>query len=193
MRDPSRRGALNMLTILGACCAFGLALAAIKGDGAGWRFVVGNLSAPYVIPPLLAGRAAPTTAAAVGRGVAAVTATLLGFYLWEAAAFALVTRDSAPHVLLITALGTALGASFGALGSRTRRAMRGIVALSIATPFLLEPVVQVLPGRLGNLRGDPAALQHYPYIFLAEVILGTIGALLFLSTKDRGAASKSAA
>jgi hypothetical protein len=185
-RDPGTRGWAGLAVLLAACCAFGLTLAAVKGDGTGWRFVVGNLSAPYAIPPLLAGRRADDAFAAAWRGVAAVTATLLGFYLWEAVVLGLVTRNGAAHVLLVAVLGVVLGAAFGVLGWRSRRRMTAILALAVATPFVVEPAVQVLPGRLGNLRGDPTALHHYPYIFAVEVVLGCLGAVLLSGSSVPG-------
>jgi hypothetical protein len=183
--EPLRPRPLLLAAVLLACCAYGLALAVLKGDVAGWRFVVGNLSAPYVIPPFLLGRSAASKARALGAGAAAVVTTLAGFYLWEAAAFDLINRHTVAHVVLITALGLLLGPVFGLLGWISRRRLTGVVVLALVTPFLAEPLVQVLPGQLGNLRGDPVALRQYPYIFAAETILGCAGVLLLLRRGDR--------
>src|ERR1700712_3955456 len=135
MSEPPRPGRPLLPAILLACCGYGLALAAIKGDGSGWRFVVGNLSAPYVIPPFLLGRSFRTRTAALISGAAAVVATLTGFYLWEGAAFDLVNRHTAAHIVLVTALGLVLGPVFGLLGWRSGQKMTSVVALALATPF----------------------------------------------------------
>jgi hypothetical protein len=79
--------------VLAAAAAAGLCLGLLKGNSAGLRGAVGNLSAPWLLIGVLAGFGAVTTRAGAARGLAATLLALLGFYV----ALTLVLGDQLGH------------------------------------------------------------------------------------------------
>src|SRR6476661_797641 len=71
--------------VLLAAVAFGVLVAALKGQDAGVRDTLGNLSAPWVLVPFLAGARFTRVRSGALAGAAATLAALLGFYVAEAA------------------------------------------------------------------------------------------------------------
>jgi hypothetical protein len=67
-------------------------MAVIKGQNAGVRDAVGNLSAPWVVIPFLAATRYSSVGRATLVGIATTLASLLGFYVAEAAIL-----DLGPH------------------------------------------------------------------------------------------------
>src|SRR5262249_41495915 len=90
---PGRR-VRRVLLLMICAVAFGASESIFKGNGAGLRDGIGNLSAPWVILPLLAGALGSRGNIALGAVVGLLTtlAALAGFYL--ANAFVL---DLGPH------------------------------------------------------------------------------------------------
>src|SRR4051812_30919620 len=120
MRRPP---AIRPLWLLALAVAFGVVMAVIKGQDSGARDAIGNMSAPWVVLPFLAGmtRARPWQSALAG--IAVTLAAFIGFYSAEAAVL-----DLGPHpwyVDLRLTLGSghvyetwgiASGALYGVLG-----------------------------------------------------------------------------
>lgn len=178
------RPGITLAVALASASLYGLLLAVVKGDDAGWRFVVGNLSAPYVLPSFLLGRRTSRINWGAALGVAAAETTLVGFYVWEGLAFDLVTKHSVAHITVVAVLALMLGGAYGGLGALSRRTPP-VAGLLLALPFFIEPLVQILPGRLGDLRGDPNALRDFPYIFVLEALLGCIIALVLVRRSSK--------
>lgn len=145
-------GARRVAVAVGAALAFGVGMSVLKGNGSGVRDAIGNLSAPWLILPFIAG--AWAGGGRVGRaaavGVAASFAALAGFYFTNSFVLAL-----GPHPWLVDLrlafgggyffkLGAISGPVFGALGGLWQR--RGLTALGVMVAALLifEPVAWLL-------------------------------------------------
>jgi hypothetical protein len=89
-KDLSSARKLTVL-VLGSV-AFGVIMAAIKGQDVGVRDALGNLSAPWIVIPFLAGMRCTSVWRATLVGIATTLASLLGFYVAEAAIL-----DLGPH------------------------------------------------------------------------------------------------
>lgn len=136
--------ARRLLLVLVAAATFGAAMSVLKGNDAGIRDDIGNLSAPWLLLPFFAGAAVHRReATAAAAGLAATVAALVAFYV--ANAFVL---DLGPHSL-VADLRLTLGATgywiprglisgpvFGALGGFWRR--RGYPVLGVAVILLLD-------------------------------------------------------
>ena len=74
---------LRLLLIFVGVCAFGVLDAIVKGHHGGMRNVIGNISAPWAILPILAGSIAVPRRLAVGAlaGVASTVAALASYAL----------------------------------------------------------------------------------------------------------------
>jgi hypothetical protein len=158
--------------------AFGVVVAVIKGQDAGVRDALGNLSAPWVLVPFVAGVAVRSLWRGATVGVLVTLVSLLGFYAAEAAIL-----DLGPHPwyvdLQLTMVwnvywtwGIVSGLLYGVLGAlwSSRRSVAAAVAVGVA--FVAEPVIALLVQRTGMWGGE---LLHYPWIWSAEVLLGLAG------------------
>src|SRR5438093_1321141 len=106
-----------------AALAFGATIAAIKGQDVGFRDALGNMSAPWVLVPFVAGAQGRSFGRGALLGVAVTLLALVGFYVAEAAVL-----DLGPHPwwvdLQLTvkwnvydSWGIVSGLLYGALGS----------------------------------------------------------------------------
>jgi hypothetical protein len=187
-----RRIALALVTAL----AFGVAWSVAKGNAAGIRDAAGNVSAPWLILPLIGGalaaRQRPVLGAAVG-----LTMTLLalgGFYL--ANAFVL---DLGPHTTLQDVAltmhavgdmwfryGIVSGIGFGAAGSwlAGRRSLAAVGAI-VATLLVCEPAAWMA---WGALRGGGVSLSGIdPVVSAIELACGlALAATLRARRQSRG-------
>ena len=134
-------------------------MSVVKGNDAGIRDDIGNLSAPWLLLPFFAGAAVERRDLAAAAGLAATVVALVAFYV--ANAFVL---ELGPHSLA-TDLRLTLGATgywvprglvsgpvFGALGGLWRR--RGYPALlGVAVLLLLdaEPLFWIAAHRMGGI------------------------------------------
>lgn len=132
--------------------AFGVTWSIVKGNGAGVRDAVGNLSAPWLLLPFLAGALAAKARPAMGAvvGLLATVAALAGFYV--ANAFVL---DLGPHPLLMDvrlavvagkryfALALLSGPVFGALGGWWQRHRSTSMAVLVTSLLVCEPLVWI--------------------------------------------------
>src|SRR5262249_52757537 len=77
--------AMRMVLITGIAVIFGIATAWIKGNGAGLRDAIGNISAVWLLLPFAAGAATGSRRVIVGAisGWVATLAALIGFYFAE--------------------------------------------------------------------------------------------------------------
>jgi len=176
------RTARTLLLIVLAAAAFGAAMSVVKGNDAGIRDDIGNLSAPWLLLPFFAGAAVERRDLAAAAGLAATVVALVAFYV--ANAFVL---ELGPHSLA-TDLRLTLGATgywiprgivsgpvFGALGGLWRR--RGYPALlGVAVLLLLdaEPLFWIAAHRMGGIASF--AFQPSLAASAAEAALGVAAA-----------------
>jgi hypothetical protein len=137
-RPDARRGSVPLLLgLLLLAVAFGVLMALVKGTGAGIRYEVGNMSAPWLIVPVLLGRTARGHLAATLLGGLAALFSLLAFYATAAVALGLVSSSATiGNNLFFVIAGTIGGAAFGLFASLWRE---GAVLLPLV--FLAEPLV----------------------------------------------------
>lgn len=160
---PVRRFALVLMVAL----ALGVTWSIMKGNGAGVRDAVGNLSAPWLLLPFVAGalvaKGRPATGAGVGLFV--TLAALAGFYV--ANAFVL---DLGPHPLLVDvrlavvagkryfALALLSGPAFGALGGWWQRHRSTSMAVLVTSLLVCEPLVWIAVASWFPARSYPGVL-----------------------------------
>jgi hypothetical protein len=173
----SRLRTRRIVGLLPAAVAFGVLVAAIKGQDTGVRDALGNTSAPWVVLPFLAGARCSTLRSAALMGLAATLAAFFGFYLAEAAIL-----DLGPHpwyVDLRLTLGSGRvyeywglvsGSLYGALGWAwaSRRLVAGPIAVGLA--FAAEPLIVLCLQRAGIWGGGE--LMSYPAVWIGEVAIG---------------------
>jgi hypothetical protein len=165
-----------------AAAVFGAAMSVLKGNSAGIRDDIGNLSAPWLLLPFFAGAAMQRDeVAGAAAGLAATASALVAFYV--ANAFVL---DLGPHSLLsdlrltVGATGYWLprglvsGPLFGALGGLWRR--RGYPAVGVVVLLLLdaEPLFWAGADRAGGVASF--AFQPALAVSIAEAAAGLVAA-----------------
>ena len=184
-------GSRELAALLVGGFAFGLAMAAIKGQDPGVRDAVGNMSAPWVLLPFLAGTRYSRVLHSAWAGVAITLAAFFGFYLAEAAILDLgplpwytdlrLTLGSG-HVY--EAWGIASGFLYGALGGlwRVRSLVAAPIALGLA--FICEPLVVLAVERTGLWGGG--GLLDYRWLWITEVTIGlAITCVVFGGARSR--------
>ncbi len=165
---------------------FGIAMAAIKGQGAGARDALGNISAPWLLIAFLAGASSERRRWAPVVGLVATVAALIGFYIAESRLLDLGQHSwlvdlqltlRAGGVYLLSALVS--GPIFGALGGMWASRRSRFAAVAVALMFAAEPVaVWLYQDEQGA--GGVGVLTHYPWIWGSEVLVGVIVATLFM-------------
>lgn len=148
--------------------AFGVTWSIVKGNGAGVRDAVGNISAPWLLLPFLAGALVAKgrrPAAGAGVGLLVTLAALAGFYV--ANAFVL---DLGPHPLLVDvrlavvagkhyfALALLSGPAFGALGGWWQRHRSTSMAVLVTSLLVFEPLALIATASWFPARSYPGAL-----------------------------------
>jgi hypothetical protein len=169
-------GRVLLLLLLGAI-AFGAFVAVIKGDDVGVRNALGNMSAPWVVVPFLAGTLWSRAWHAALIGVATTLAAFFGFYLAEAAIL-----DLGPHPWYVDLRltlgsghvyeiwGTPVGLIYGLLGWLWASRSSAAAALAVGLAFVSEPLI-VLALRRADLWGG-GGLFDYPWLWATEVAIG---------------------
>jgi hypothetical protein len=168
--------------LLAAAVAFGVVASVLKGSGAGIRDGVGNLSAPWVIVPMLIGAAGSRgrIAAGVLLGFFATVAALAGFYLANAFVLDLGPHSTVHDIALTLNVGNLWfkaglisGPLMGLVGAWAIRSGRLSVLLIAAVAILLEPFAVLLAS--AALRGDWAGGNgEWNGVYAGEVVVGAI-------------------
>lgn len=185
------RGVGRIALLVMAAVAFGALESVVKGNGAGVRDGIGNLSAPWVIVPLLAGAAGSRGSMLLGAVVGLLTslAALVGFYV--ANAFVLdLGPHSTPHEIGLTLnagnvwfkAGAMSGPAMGALGAWAARRGGFVVAWSVVALVVFEPLVVYLTYMASHGRfagGD----GQWNGVYAAEAALGALAAVALWGTR----------
>lgn len=173
-----------MAGLLVAGVAFGVLVAVVKGQDTGLRDALGNTSAPWIVLPFVAGTMSPRLRSAALLGVAVTVASLLGFYVAEAAVLNLGPhpwwvdlRLTAGSVNIYERWGIASGLLYGALGWLWAYRSRAAAAAAVGLAFAAEPLIVFVVQRTGMWGG---LLLDYPALCLAEVVLGLAAIALAL-------------
>jgi hypothetical protein len=173
--SPGRKLTLLLLGSL----AFGVSMAVLKGQDVGVRDALGNLSAPWIVIPFLAGTRCTSVWHAALVGIATTLASLLGFYVAEAAVLDLGAHPwyidlklTAGSVNIYEKCGVFSGALYGALGGlwAMRRSAWAAAALGLA--FVAEPVITLVVSRAGLWGGG--GLLDYAWMWVGEILIGII-------------------
>ena len=147
---------LRLLLIFVGVCAFGVLDAIVKGHHGGMRNVIGNISAPWAILPILAGSIAVPRRLAVGAlaGVASTVAALASYALARGESLRLSQSGGATLATISPIgnrwflLGLVGGIALGASGSWFARRQRwGAVVVVVAGLLVLEPAARACSGR----------------------------------------------
>jgi hypothetical protein len=165
-----------VLVVLGGL-VFGVAMAVIKGQDAGVRSDIGNLSAPWVALAFAGGAFAVRPSRGAILGLAVTMAGFAGFYLSEAAIL-----DLGPHPWYVDVqlaagtfnvyeqFGVFSGLVYGALGALWASRTQRFAPLAVALAFVCEPLVVALVTR-DHVWGGGSLLNH-PEIWGTEVLVG---------------------
>ncbi|HEV7639619.1 MAG TPA: DUF6518 family protein [Gaiellaceae bacterium] len=182
--------ARQLLLVLLAGVGFGVVAAVIKGQDTGARDVLGNLIAPWVVVPFLAGSRYASVWRATLVGVAATLAALLGFYVAEAAILDLGSHPWYTDLQLTlragrfwATWGLLSGAVYGALGGVWASRRNAAAAVAVGLAFVGEPLITTFTSRAGLWAGG--ALFHYSWIWVSEVLIG-LGCIAFVVAQTRG-------
>jgi len=176
----------QILCLLAAALAFGIAASVIKGDGAGIRDGLGNLSAPWVTVPLLVSAAGSRGRIAFGvlLGLLATALALAGFYLSNAFVLDLGPHSTVQDITMTLnsgnlwfRAGLISGPVMGATGAWAVRRGSLRVLLIAALAVLLEPLAVFLAWDAS--RGYWAAGNgQWNVVYLGEAAVGSIATAL---------------
>lgn len=165
---------VRVLAVVAGSIAFGVALSLFKGTSGGLRDFIGNLSAPWLLLPFLAGaawrpgRLAPSAV----LGLVASISALAAFYATNTLVLEVGLSTALESGRLFFALGLVSGPVFGLLGGWARR--RSVpAAVAMAGFFVLEPAAWLVHVHTLPL----ASSASYPVVWLAEGLVGALGAL----------------
>src|SRR3954449_2619158 len=170
MKRPLSIGSLGF-----AALVFGAAIAVSKGQDAGFRDALGNLSAPWVLVPFVAGTRAPGPWRGALLGVAVTLLALLGFYVAEAAVLDLgrhpwwVDLQLTVKWNVYDSWGIASGMLYGTLGALWSARRSAVAGVAVGLAFVAEPAITFLLARAGIW---DAELLHYTWLWAAEVTAG---------------------
>lgn len=179
-RDVGRVALLVM-----AAAAFGALESIVKGNDAGVRDGIGNLSAPWVIVPLLAGAVGSRGNTLLGALVGLLTslAALVGFYMANAFVLDLGPHSSLHDIGLTLNVGTLWfkagamsGPAMGAVGAWASRRGGLVLAWSVVGLVVFEPLVVYLAYLASDGR-FAAGDGQWNGIYAAEAALGAVAAV----------------
>lgn len=166
-----------------AAVVFGALESVLKGSGSGVRDGIGNLSAPWVILPLLAaaaGRRRILFGAAIGL-LTTMTA-LIAFYFTNAFVLDLGAHTTLHDIGLTLNVGNlwfkagiVSGPVMGAAGAWVTRRGRFAVAASVAGIVLAEPLAVYLAFLASNGR-FAAGNGQWNSVYLGEAVVGAVAA-----------------
>lgn len=173
---------MRVLVVCTAALAFGVGMSVLHGSGGGFRAQIGNVSAPWLLLPLVAGTVAGEQHFGLGAlvgGVASLVA-LIAFYVSNIYVLGFTGHPWPVEVGLALRSGTYFiriglvsGPVFGALGTVGRRRHSVAVALLAAGLFVFEPLAWLVyfwsgPGP------DPLGMLAYPAVWVTESIVGLV-------------------
>lgn len=179
-RDVGRVALLVM-----AAAAFGALESIVKGNDAGVRDGIGNLSAPWVIVPLLAGAVGSRGNTLLGALVGLLTslAALVGFYMANAFVLDLGPHSSLHDIGLTLNVGNMWfkagamsGPAMGAVGAWASRRGGLVLAWSVVGLVVFEPLVVYLAYLASDGR-FAAGDGQWNGIYAAEAALGAVAAV----------------
>jgi hypothetical protein len=169
-----QRGTGRAVLTLLVALAFGLVDAALKGHHGGLRDAVGNVSAPWLMLPLVAGAFITRGRPLVGAlaGIASVLTALIAFYLVGQHILSLgVGGHSTRRALSLGAAvtnrwfesGMIAGLGFGAVGAwLAGRDLLGMVAAALAALLVFEPAAHVAYMAALGVEGAGSAIVSGP-------------------------------
>jgi hypothetical protein len=179
--------------LLATSLLFGVAVAVVKGGDAGVRDSLGNISAPWLLLPFIAGRTTRRPLAGASVGLLACLTALAGFYVAEA-----FVLDLGPHSVLTdleltlptgrvyVVAGLVCGPMFGALGGVRTPWRRGLDAAVVGLLLAGEPLTVYLYQRAqGMPPSESGMVTAYPSLWAGEVILGVLASALWLRAGRR--------
>jgi len=176
------------IRVLLAGVVFGVLVAVVKGQDSGVRDALGNASAPWVLVPFVAGTRCSGARQGALAGVATTLAAFLGFYVAEAA---ILDLGSHPwYVDLRLTLGAARtyavwgllsGSVYGVLGAAWASRSLVLAPAAVGLAFLCEPLIVLVLWKAG-IWGDGGLLLHYPWMWIAEMLLG-LGGIAYAVTR----------
>ena len=151
---------------------FGVTAALFKGEDWGVRTIVGNLSAPWLVLPFVAGWSRRSFAAAAALGAATSVLSVVGFYVCYALVFSLVNSHTVSTDVAVLVGGLVTGPVCGALGYwwRARRSLAA--GLAVGAAFLVEPLAQLALGRVGQVPVGHTSVLAHPLVFALEALIG---------------------
>jgi Family of unknown function (DUF6518) len=175
-----------------AAAVFGLTMAVIKGQGAGARDAFGNISAPWLLLPFVAGATSMRLRSAALIGLGASLAALVVFYVAESQILDLGSHSwpvdlrlavTAGQTYLVTSLLS--GPVFGFLGGIWSQRRSLLAAVAVAAMFVLEPLavwgVEHAQGHVAST----GLLTQYPWMWIGEMLLGVVGGVLLVRVSRR--------
>jgi hypothetical protein len=181
------RRRLSLPSLALPALAFGAAIAVIKGQDVGFRDALGNMSAPWVLVPFVAGMRARGLWRGALLGLAVTLLALLGFYVAEAAVLDLgshpwwVDLQLTVKWNLYDSWGIVSGLLYGSLGALWSARRSLVAGVAVGVVFLGEPVVAFLLAHAGIW---DAELLHYTWLWVAEVIAGTAAVACALTLRQ---------
>src|SRR4051794_11863481 len=173
----------RIIAIVAGAVLFGASMAVIKGQQANARGAFGNLSAPWMVVPFLAGLSYGVAWRGALAGLIATGAAFFGFYAAEAFVLDLGAHPWYEDLRLTLgsghvyeAGGWLTGITFGALGALWSERRSKLAPLAVAAAFILEPLIVWVLDNTGVWGGG--SLFDYPALSLTAVALGGTGAAL---------------
>jgi hypothetical protein len=186
------RGGRRLILVGVSAVAFGVLMSALKGNGAGIRDQIGNLSAPWLLVPFLASALSSRGRLVRGAivGVAASMLALCGFYVANSLVLQLGPHPWIDDLRLAVSggrrwfvLALLSGPVFGVVGSLWRRSGARVLALLTFALLVAEPLADwVLQG--GAAPGFwVSSLQ--PIVWVGESAVGVLACLAVLARPVR--------
>ena len=169
-------GTRKVAVLLLAGVAFGVLVAVIKGQDPGVRDALGNTSAPWIVLPFIAGTCFARLRSAALAGLGVTLASLLGFYVAEAAIL-----DLGPHpwwvdlrlttgsVNIYERWGIVSVLLYGTFGWLWAFRSKAAGAAAVGLAFAAEPLIAYLVSRAGVWN---ALVLDYAWMWAAELLLG---------------------
>lgn len=181
-------GVLRPAHVLSAAVVFGVAVAVLKGGDAGMRDSLGNVSAPWLLLPYLAGTTVRGRLRGALMGATACLAALAGFYVAEA--FVLDLGDHSPFTDLMLTLvagrmyflaGAIFGPPFGALGGSAGRYRQELTALVAGSLLVGEPLaVFAWIAYQGISPSETGMVAAYPRLWVSEMVVGVLAVVALM-------------